>query len=290
MKETDPEPISYNKIKSKISKILGLKTEAPKNITQLQALISESEKTMQLPQDVASMINGVLQVSEMRVGDIMIPRSQMQTLNMHDSNEEYIKTITKTLHSRFPVIDGSMDKVAGVLLAKDLLHWSMQNSEANKKQLKITDVLRKPIFVPETKRLNVMLQEFKNNRDHLAIVVDEYGGTAGLVTIEDVLEQIVGDISDEHDIEDENNILQHSKTRHTVKATTSLEEFNQYFKTNFKTDEINTIGGFVVQSLGHLPTRNQTLNVNNIRFKILNSDKRRVHLLQVNIERESLEV
>ena len=265
----------------KFNSSLRLNPKPPKNIQQLLFLISQAEKNLILPVDVFNMIKGVLNVSEMRVSDVMIPRSQMVYLDLNQSPTQNLENIIKSRHSRFPVVDKSKDKVAGVLLAKDILLWLMEN-KSNK--IKLNKFLRKATFVPENKRLNVILREFRANRSHLAIVVDEYGNTSGIVTIEDVLEQIVGDISDEHDFEESKTIFSHSPVRHTVKAQTNLEDFNDYFRSNLHLKDVRTIGGFVVNTLGQLPKRNDVLKVDKFSFKVLRTDKTRIHLLQVNLD------
>lgn len=266
---------------TRITQLFKPVIKEPKNISQLQHLISQADKKSFLPPDVAAMVDGVLQVSEMRVRDIMIPRSQIIVLNKNNSIADNLEVLIESAHSRFPVIDDSMDEVVGTLLAKDLLHWCIEDKPKN--AFDLNQIIRPVIFVPQSKRLNIMLREFRNQRNHIAVVVDEYGGTAGLITIEDVLEQIVGDIVDEHDDEDANNILCHSKIRHTVKATTELEEFNEYFEVNLERADIDTVGGLVIHSIGHLPKRGETVDVDNFRFKVLRADKRRVYLLQVNL-------
>ncbi len=279
-KDTD-EHSSSGSFFARISNLFKPSINEPKNISQLQYLVSQADKKSFLPPDVAAMVDGVLQVSEMRVKDIMIPRSQMVVLNKNNSIDNNLEILIESAHSRFPVIDDSMDEVIGTLLAKDLLHWCIEDKPKN--EFSINNIIRPIIFVPESKRLNIMLREFRKQRNHIAVVVDEYGGTAGLITIEDVLEQIVGDIVDEHDEEDINNILRHSKIRHTVKATTELDEFNEYFGSNFELPEIDTVGGLVINSIGHLPQRGETVDINNFRFKVLRADNRRVYLLQVNL-------
>ncbi|MEO5574003.1 MAG: transporter associated domain-containing protein [Gammaproteobacteria bacterium] len=230
--------------------------------------------------DALAMIEGVLEVAEMRVRDIMIPRSQMVVVEHDVEPEEFLPVIIESAHSRFPVIGESRDKVLGILLAKDLLTY-FRNGKNSSFQLR--EVLRPAIFVPESKRLNVLLKEFRANRNHMAIVVDEYGGVAGLVTIEDVLEQIVGEIDDEHDIEEDNFITKQRDTSYTVKALTPIEEFNEHFNTGFSTEEFDTIAGLVVHHLGRLPKRGESLVLDDMRFKVLRADSRRIHLLRVNL-------
>jgi len=283
---TDTDEHSSNgSLLGHIARLLGLKSEEPKNIKQLQSLISQADKKSFLPPDVAAMVDGVLQVSEMRVRDIMIPRSQMVVLDQSNLIEDNLEILIASAHSRFPVIAGSMDEVAGTLLAKDLLHWCIGDN--GQEAFNIDKLIRPVIFVPESKRLNIMLHEFRKQRNHIAVVVDEYGGTAGLITIEDVLEQIVGDITDEHDVREQNNILRHSRIRHTVKATTELEEFNRYFNSDLALSGVDTVGGFVIRNIGHLPQRGETVDFANFRFKVLRADKRRVYLLQVNLLNEN---
>ena len=230
--------------------------------------------------DALAMIEGVLQVSEMQARDIMIPRSQMEVLNRDSSLEQMLPVIVDTGHSRFPVIGETRDEVVGILLAKDLLRYFVTGSE---EAFNIREVLRPAVFIPESKRLNVLLKEFRANRNHIAIVVDEYGGVAGMVTIEDVLEQIVGEIEDEHDLDEDYYIRKHSATHFTVKALTPIEDFNEYFETGFSDEEFDTIGGLLVHEIGHLPKRGETVTVDRFLFKVLRADNRRVHMLHLSV-------
>jgi len=230
------------------------------------------------------MIEGVLQVADMQARDIMIPRSQMVVVSRDADPEKLISVAIKSGHSRFPVVGDSRDEVVGVLLAKDLLRYSVNKAS---QQFSIRDVLRPAVFVPESKRLNVLLKEFRASRNHLAIVVDEYGGVAGMVTIEDVLEQIVGEIEDEHDIDEDTFIRKYSDTHFTVKALTPIEDFNEYFETEFRDDEFDTIGGLVTHNIGHLPRRGETIILDNFSFHIVNAGNRRIHLMQVTLLRNS---
>jgi magnesium and cobalt transporter len=226
--------------------------------------------------DALAMIEGVLQVSEMRVGEIMIPRAQMDIVDINDAPEVFIPHVIETAHSRFPVIDKDRDDVIGILLAKDLLrHYAESDSD-------IRGMLRPAVFIPESKRLNVLLKEFRSNRNHIAIVVDEYGGVAGLVTIEDVLEQIVGDIEDEYDFDEAgDNIRLDQHGRYRVKATTEICDLNEAFQTSFSDDEVDTIGGLVIRQLGRLPKRGEVLNLDGLRVQVVRADSRRVHSLLV---------
>lgn len=228
--------------------------------------------------DALAMLEGVLEVSEMRVRDIMIPRSQMVVVERDVEPEEFLPVIIESAHSRFPVIGDSKDEIVGILLAKDLLAYFHNGRDGS---FQVRDVLRPAVFVPESKRLNVLLKEFRSSRNHMAIVVDEYSGVAGLVTIEDVLEQIVGEIDDEHDIEEEEFIKKHRDTNYTVKALTPIAVFNEHFGTDFSDDEFDTIAGLVAHHLGRLPKRGESLALDNIRFKVLRADSRRIHLLRV---------
>jgi len=254
----------------------------PKDREQLIALLRDAQGRGLFDIDAQAMIEGVLQVAEMQVRDIMIPRSQMVVVNRDADPEELIAIAIESGHSRFPVIGDSRDEVVGVLLAKDLLRYS---SRRDPEQFSVRELLRPAVFVPESKRLNVLLKEFRASRNHLAIVVDEYGGVAGMVTIEDVLEQIVGEIEDEHDIDEESFIRKYSDANFTVKALTPIEDFNDYFSSEFSDEEFDTIGGLVTHKLGRLPKRGETIIIDNMSFKILNADNRRIRLMKVTLLR-----
>ena len=251
--------------------------QGPSNKYQLIEVLRAAHWRQILDSDSLAMLEGALQFSEMQARDIMIPRSQMVIVGLADSPEEFLPVVIKSAHSRFPVIGESRDEVVGILLAKDVLHWREEEGHFN-----LRENLRPVVFVPESKRLNVLLKEFRSSRNHIAIVVDEYGGVAGMVTIEDVLEQIVGDIEDEHDLED-GFIHRHTAVRHTVKAVTPIEDFNEYFSASLSEDGMDTIGGLVIRQLGPLPIRGESVEIDRFRFKILRADNRRVHLLQVNV-------
>lgn len=249
-----------------------------KNREQLMVVLTEAHKNNIIDHEAFSMIDGALQVAEMQVRDIMIPRSQMIVLEMDSSEEVLMDTVIASAHSRFPVIGDSKDEVVGILLAKDLLPHLIAEGD---KKLKLRDVLRPAVFIPESKRLNVLLKEFRSTRNHIAIVVDEYGGVAGMVTIEDVLEQIVGEIEDEHDFDDDTFIFEHEKDRITVKAITPIADFNEHFKTEFSAGEFDTIGGIVMSALGHVPKRGESVVINGLEFKILRANNRRINLLEI---------
>ena len=256
----------------------------PKDRDQLIHLLREAQGRGLFDVDAQGMIEGVLQVADMQARDIMIPRSQMVVVSRDADPGKLISVAIKSGHSRFPVVGDSRDEVVGVLLAKDLLRYSVSKES---EQLSIRDVLRPAVFVPESKRLNVLLKEFRASRNHLAIVVDEYGGVAGMVTIEDVLEQIVGEIEDEHDIDEDTFIRKYNDTHFTVKALTPIEDFNEYFETEFSDDEFDTIGGLVTHNIGHLPRRGETIILDNFSFHIVNAGNRRIHLMQITLLRNS---
>lgn len=256
----------------------------PRDKAELLDILRDSEKRALLDADSLGMIEGVLQVSEMQVRDIMIPRSQMSVLSRDESYDEMLEIIVESGHSRFPVIGDSRDEVLGILLAKDMLRFTGDNQE----NFSVREVLRSPVFVPESKRLNVLLKDFRSSQNHLAVVVDEYGGVAGMVTIEDVLEQIVGEIEDEHDIDEGKFILKHDDTHYIVKALTDIEEFDDFFGTSFVNTEFDTIGGVVLSELGHMPKRDEEVTVGDMVFRILRSDNRRIYLLEVTLK-EKLE-
>ena len=252
----------------------------PSDNEQLIELLRAVQRKNLFDADALAMIEGVLQVDDMQVRDIMIPRSQVVMLARDDTLQVLLRTVVESGHSRFPVFGESRDEVVGVLLAKDLLLYSNEQAGA---RFNVREILRPAIIVPESKRLNVLLKEFRSSRNHMAIVVDEYGGVAGMVTIEDVLEQIVGEIEDEHDVEEEDTIRKHSEAHYTVKALTPIEDFNEYFGTHYSDEEFDTIGGLVVHEIGHLPRRGDRTVIDNILFKVLRADNRRVHMLQLTV-------
>lgn len=256
-----------------------------KDQEQLVDVLQQAKENNLLDQYSLTMIEGVMQVSEMQVRDIMIPRSQIVVVERDSDLKMILPTVIDSAHSRFPVIGESKDEVVGVLLAKDLL---TQINSDNKTSFNIREILRPAVFVPESKRLNILLDEFRANRNHMAIVVDEYGGIAGLITIEDVLEQIVGEIEDEHDIEEDKFINQHSNGTSIVKAITPIEDFNEYFKSKIENDDVDTIGGIVIQSLGHMPKRGEITTQYGFDFKVLRASSRRIHLLEVTPAKDAI--
>lgn len=250
----------------------------PQDRGQLLDLLRDAEKRNLVDAQALAMIEGVLQVGEMHVRDIMVPRAQMIVVNSDSQPDDFIASVTESGHSRFPVIGDNRDEVEGVLLAKDLLGYYARDEV---QKFDMDDAMRPAVFIPESKRLDVLLREFRENRNHMAIVVDEYGGVAGLVTIEDVLEQIVGEIDDEHDTEEGSFIRRLNNGEYNVKAITPIEDFNECFKSEFSDDEFDTIGGVVIKAFGRLPGRGETIHTGGITFKVLRADKRRVHLLRV---------
>lgn len=252
----------------------------PKDREQLVNLLRDAEQRHLLDAEALSMIEGVLQVSEMQVRDIMIPRSQMVVVEIDANFQDILQPIIESAHSRFPVIGENRDEVLGFLLAKDLLSHISKQEEP---EIDLQHLLRPAVIVPESKRLDVLLKEFRLKRNHMAMVVDEYGGVSGLVTIEDVLEQIVGDIEDEHDIEEDEFIKSKKDNLYTVNALTPIEDFNKYFNCDLDDEEFDTIGGLVMHSLGHLPECDETVDIEQYRFKVLHSDKRRIRLLEAEV-------
>ncbi len=270
-------PGDSNDKPSVLDRISAFLMREPEDREQLLHLLHSAYERNLLDADALAMIEGVLQVSEMQARDIMIPRSQMDVIDIGDSPAQFIPSVMQTAHSRFPVIGENKDNVIGILLAKDLLRYYAGEEEFN-----VREMLRPVVFIPESKPLNVLLKEFRASRNHIAIVVDEYGGVAGLVTIEDVLEQIVGDIEDEHDIDEvDEKIVAERGGQYRVKALTELSDFNEVFGTNYNDDEFDTIGGLVLKHFGHIPKRGEQIDFDNLSFKVLRADSRRMHLLQV---------
>ncbi|MCP5207524.1 MAG: CBS domain-containing protein [Hahellaceae bacterium] len=265
--------------KSWLEKISQAFSAEAKTDTDVLEFLREAEKNNIIDSDSMSIMEGAMQVTDMQVREIMIPRSQMVMVKASQDPSEYMKDIIESAHSRFPVQGDAPDDILGILLAKDLLNLMLQDKL---KKDALTDVLRPATFVPESKRLNKLLKEFKTTRNHMAIVIDEYGGVAGLVTIEDVLEQIVGEIEDEHDFDDEVMIKKRSDDEYIIKAITPIDEFNEYFGTSMDEDEFDTIGGLILKEFGRVPKRNEQVKFNGFKFTILNADNRSIRLIQAN--------
>ncbi|MDW3094167.1 MAG: transporter associated domain-containing protein [Gammaproteobacteria bacterium] len=273
---TMPDPASEKNWLDRLGQVFS---SEPKDREELVAILREAHERNLFDTSALAMIEGVFQVSELQVRDIMIPRSHMVVVEEEHSVQEMLPTIIESAHSRFPVIGDSRDEVVGVLLAKDLLRFL---SDKNTEEFNIKDILRSAFIVPESKRLNILLNEFRNTRNHMAIIVDEYGGVSGLVTIEDVLEQIVGDITDEHDLEEDQYITYSEDDKYAlVKALTPIEDFNEFFDCSFKDDEFDTIGGLVTSNFGHVPKRSEDVSIDEFKFEVISADSRRLHLLKV---------
>jgi magnesium and cobalt transporter len=261
---------------SLLERLSSLLLREPEDRDQLVELLHSAFERHLLDAEALSMIEGVLQVSETQVRDVMLPRSQMDMIDVAESPEKFIPFVIETAHSRFPVFEENRDNVIGILLAKDLLRFYAE-SEFN-----VREMLRPAVFVPEAKRLNVLLKEFRANRNHIAIVVDEYGGVSGLITIEEVIEQIVGDIEDEYDFDEtEDNILVDRSGRYRVKAVTEIADFNSHFGTAFSDEDYDTVGGLVVGRFGRLPKRGESIAIDGFTFQVLRADSRKVHSLMV---------
>ena len=250
----------------------------PQNHEHIIQLLRNAEKNNILSKEVLEMIEGAFQVSKIQVKNIMIPRSHMVVVREDATLQDMLPIIIDSAHSRFPVVGDSRDEVLGILLAKDLLRFFI---EGKQEKFNLDDVIRPAVIVPESKRVNTLLNEFKDGRNHMAIVVDEYSSVSGLVTIEDVLEQIVGEITDEHDIEEDRYIFEHSKGHFGVKALTPIEDFNEFFSTQYSDHDFETFGGLVLSKFGHLPKKGEKLEFDNFKIEVLRADKRRLHLINV---------
>ena len=264
----------------RISGLFGKKDER----TGLLDNLREAQQKNVIDMDALIMIEGVFQVSEMRVRDIMVPRSHMVVIQEDQGIDKMQSIVASSGHSRFPVIDEGLDEIVGILLAKDLAHYS---DEASRQSFELKDILRPAVFVPESKRLNVLLKDFRTSRNHMAIVIDEYSGVAGLVTIEDVLEQIVGEIDDEHDAADAENIQRHGFQRYTLRGVTPITEFNAFFGSQFSNEQYDTVAGLILNELGHMPERGEEVTIENYQFKIISSSSRRINNLQVTVLHEA---
>ncbi len=259
-----------------LERLSTLLLREPEDREQLIALLHSAYERDLLDADALSMMEGVMQVAEQQVREIMIPRAQMDVIDISQPPGEFIPFVIETAHSRFPVIDGDKDNIIGILLAKDLLRYYAGE------EFVVREMLRPAVFVPESKRLNVLLRDFRSNRNHIALVVDEYGGVCGMVTIEDVLEQIVGEIEDEYDFdEDEDNIIVDSEGVWRVKAATEIDDFNTAFNTSFSDEEYDTVGGLVLKTVGELPKRGDRILLEGLTFTVLRADSRRLHSMLV---------
>jgi len=275
---SDDQSSSDSGNSSWIGKLTNMFTDQVDDTKSLVTFLRKAEQNQVIDADGLSIIEGALQVTDMQVREIMIPRSQVATIDITDSPDEIIPKVIQAGHSRFPVIGESKDDVVGILLAKDLLELVLISDQ---RKFNLKDVLRPAIYVPESKRLNILLKEFRENRNHMAIVIDEYGGLGGVVTIEDVLEQIVGEIEDEFDVDEEDYIKVYDKDSYTIKALTPIEDFNTFFHSYLPDDEFDTIGGLVVNQFRHIPQRDESVGIGPYMFKVLSADNRQIRLLLV---------
>jgi len=279
MKEERQQDSENSGLKGLMDRIGQALSGEPKDRLELVDVLRDAQRRELFDVDAQAMLEGVLQVSEMQVRDIMVPRGQMVVIRRDATLEEALSLAIDSGHSRFPVIGENRDEIIGIVLAKDLLRYFAEGQVGG---FNVREYMRMASFIPESKRLNVLLSDFRNSRNHMAIVVDEYGGVSGVVTIEDVLEQIVGDIDDETDTDDEEgDIHRHSDTRFTIRALMPVEEFNEALDSTFSDEEFDTIGGLVTHAFGHLPRRGETVTMKGYRFRILRTDSRRIHLLEV---------
>ena len=270
-------PSSETGVSGLWSRLFRGRADEVKTREEIASFLTEFRDRGALASDELAMLQGVLEVSNTQVRDIMVPRSHMVVLSKDDSSEALLKTIIESNHSRFPVIGNDRDEVVGIVLAKDMLKHFI----ANKQPFDMEVFLRPAVFIPESKRLNTLLTEFREGRNHMAIVVDEYGGVSGLATIEDVLEQIVGDIDDELDPEEASSIQPQDGGKFSVMALTRIDEFNEFFNTELSDADYDTVGGLVMHELGRLPRRGEQLDFAGLRFKVLRGDRRRLHTLEV---------
>ncbi|ANF58465.1 HlyC/CorC family transporter [Halotalea alkalilenta] len=254
-------------------------SEEPTSRAELLQFLRQTAPRFDLDSDGLSIIEGAFEISDQQVREVMIQRSQIEVIRINQAPSEYLPMIHESGHSRYPVIGDGLDDVLGILLVKDLLPLIMR-PESERDAFDLSSVLRPATFIPESKRLNSLLKEFRDTHSHMAVVVDEYGGTAGIVTIEDILEQIVGDIEDEHDVDDEDEIRELGDGSYAIKAILSIEDFNERFATEFPDEEFDTIGGLVMQRFGHLPERNESTDLEGWRFTVTNADNRRLRWLK----------
>ncbi|MGX2955960.1 CNNM family magnesium/cobalt transport protein CorC [Ursidibacter sp. B-7004-1] len=281
----DQQSISSSEKKSFFKSLFsGLFQQEPKNREDLVEVIRDSAENELIDSDTKEMIEGVMEISELRVRDIMIPRPQIVFIDANQPLDACVDIIIESAHSRFPVIRDGKDTIEGILLAKELLKYLRSDSEP----FNMEEILRPAVIVPESKRVDRMLKEFRSERFHMAIVVDEFGAVSGLVTIEDILEQIVGNIEDEFDEEEIEPIRQLSQHSYAVLALTDIERFNQQFATQFDDEEVDTVGGLVLQAFGYLPKRGETIELNGILFKVTSADSRRLIQLRVTVTDEQL--
>lgn len=270
------------KQKSWLEKLHNWLAHEPQDRRQLIDVLREAEERKLLSSEHLSMIESILQVSEMQAREIMIPKANIVSIPNNHKLAELLPIVIASGHSRFPVVDHTNNDIIGILLVKDILKTICSLSpEEQQTEFTVTAIMRPAVFIPQSKRLDILLQEFRKNRCHMALVLNEYGYIAGLVTIEDVLEQIVGDIEDEYDISDDEYIKKNEENIYTVKTSITIAEFNSYFASNLSTEEFDTISGLILQAFGYLPQRGETIKINDFNIKILHSDHRRIYLIEV---------
>mgnify|MGYP006078818227 CR=1 FL=1 len=269
--------------KSFLDKVINAFTGEPKNKEQLVEVLKYAEGRDLIKPETKQMIEGVLEVSEIHVRDIMVPRSQMVTLEREQSIDEFIPRIIESGHSRFPVVNEDIDHIEGILLAKDLLAYAFNQK---KEDICLSNLIRPAIIVPESKKVEPLLKEFRSKRYHMAIVVDEYGGVSGLVTIEDILELIVGEIEDETDDKIEEDIKHLASNVYQLKALTDLEDFDEYFNCQYDNSDADTIGGVVLHKFGHMPKKGETVTIDAFEFKVMSADNRRIQVLQLSVPKD----
>ena len=273
------EDINHSREKSSwIYKILNILSRKSQTRGNLESLIVDAAENEVIDNDAKDIIVGAMQVSEMHARDIIIPRTQMKVIAVDSKLEDILPLIIQSAHSRYPVVGENPDDVLGILLAKDLLPQILDPKNVG---FDVRELMRPTLFIPESKRLNVLLREFRQNRNHMAIVIDEYGGVAGLITIEDVLEEIVGEIEDETDAEEDPFIRKIASNNYFVSALTPIEDFNKYFEVNFSDGEFDTIGGLVSHAFGYMPTRNEITEIQGFKFKVITADQRKIHSLHM---------
>ena len=286
MGDDNPHSGRGSAAKSWLERIAAIFTAEPQQVSDLEDIIAEANSRNLIDSDTKGMLQGVLDVSSMRARDIMIPRSQMATIDIDDSVADMLPILLENNHSRYPVVNEDKDHIEGILLVKDLLHYAL---DPEKTDWHLRDLLRPAVIIPESKRVDALLKEFRQKRYHMAIVVDEYGGVSGLVTIEDILEQIVGEIEDEHDDEEENDIKKMASRVFQVSALTPLDEFNESFNTAFDEEDADTIGGIVLHAFGHMPAKGESIELKGLTFKVSKANSRRLVQLQVIRAKEPVE-
>lgn len=277
MSDDNPHSGRGSAVKSWLERIAAIFTAEPQDLSDLQAIITEANARALIDTDTKGMLQGVLAISKMRARDIMVPRSQMATIDIDQPLEEYLPILLENNHSRYPVVNEDKDHIEGILIVKDILQYALKPQT----EWQLRDILRPAVIIPESKRVDALLKDFRQQRYHMAIVVDEYGGVSGLITIEDILEQIVGEIEDEHDEIEGSDIRKLGSHVFLVSALTPLDEFNEAFATSFDEDEASTIGGIVLHAFGHMPVKGESITLGGLTFKVNKANNRRLVQLQV---------